>query len=84
MESLKRKDLRAQPGWVVAEMWSGDFKHFEHFDDAAAHQKLVGGSLMTTEFYVYHYVEYNQIDLSPEDKSVLMLTYRNNGQEDRS
>ena len=84
MESLKRKDLRAQPGWVVAEMWSGEFKHFEHFDDAASHQKLVGGSLMTTEFYVYHYVEYNQIDLSPEDKSVLMLTYRNNGQEDRS
>ena len=84
MLGLKKNDLRTQPGWVVCEMFSREFKHFEHFDDAAAYQKQVGGNLMTAEFYVYHYVEYNEINLSAEDKAVLMLTYRKNGQEDRS
>lgn len=51
-------DITTQSGWVVVTAKS--VYEYATFEEAMGAQRLLGGALMTKEFYVNHYSDINQ------------------------
>lgn len=51
-------DITTQSGWVVVTTKS--VYEYATFEEAMSAQRLIGGALMTKEFYVNHYSDINQ------------------------
>jgi len=50
---MNTSDITNQTGWVVVTAKS--VYEYSTFEEAMGAQRLIGGALMTKEFYVHHY-----------------------------